>query len=262
MMLNDPVFESLSGLKDTEMNSPNYRAIAIKVGDLLKYSTSVNEVNRFASAHFRFARDAFPNEAITSARAQLVHDWILSLARQSMSNDERNRLLTEFCLELAPDSLRGNVEKILIEGGVSHSVAGKQQMAEFYARSYHPIVVQHCRELFLQRNFFHAVFEACKVYNKLVKQKSQSDKDGHPLMLDVWGWEKGVLKITPCITETDKNVQEGVKFLSAGMMQAVRNPTAHEPALDWPLDEQDCLDLLSFISFLFRKLDKAVFYKP
>lgn len=81
------------------------------------------------------------------------------------------------------------------------------------------------------------------------------------LMLDVWGCEKGVLKISPCKTETDRNVQDGIKFLAAGMMQAVRNPTAHEPALEWPLDRQDCLDLLSFLSFLFRELEKAVYYK-
>ncbi|MCL4520128.1 MAG: TIGR02391 family protein [Firmicutes bacterium] len=41
-------------------------------------------------------------------------------------------------------------------------------------------------------------------------------------------------------------------------MQAIRNPTAHEPAIQWPIDEQDCLDVLSFISFLFRKLDIAI----
>jgi uncharacterized protein (TIGR02391 family) len=80
-------------------------------------------------------------------------------------------------------------------------------------------------------------------------------------MLEVWGPENGVLKITPCETETDKNVQNGVKFLSAGLMQAIRNPTAHEPALDWPINKQDCLDLLSFVSFLFRQLDQCTYYK-
>jgi hypothetical protein len=45
-------------------------------------------------------------------------------------------------------------------------------------------------------------------------------------------------------------------------MSAIRNPTAHEPAVDWPIDLVDCLDILSFISFLFRQLEKAVYYKP
>ena len=46
-------------------------------------------------------------------------------------------------------------------------------------------------------------------------------------MLDVWGPENGVLKVTQCLSETDKNVQNGIKFLSSGLMQAIRNPTAH-----------------------------------
>jgi uncharacterized protein (TIGR02391 family) len=80
-------------------------------------------------------------------------------------------------------------------------------------------------------------------------------------MMAVWGCDSGVLKITKCQTETDRNIQDGVKFLSAGLMRAVRNPTAHEPALDWSIEKKDCLDILSFISFLYRQLDTAVYVK-
>ena len=55
-------------------------------------------------------------------------------------------------------------------------------------------------------------------------------------------------------------MQDGIKFLSAGLMRAIRNPTSHEPALDWPITEKDAVDILSFISFLFRQLDSAVKY--
>lgn len=239
----------------------NYRLIAIQVGDLLKYSTSLNEINRIAGAHFRFQRESFPNDAITSQRAQLIHDWILCLAKQGMNPDERNQLLVRFCHSLTPDELRKDVDKILLDAGIPLSLANKEDYVLFPARDFHPGVVKHCKNLFLQGNYFHAVFEACKAYNLLVKQKAKSSQDGGQLMLNVWGCEKGVLKITPCISETDENIQNGIKFLSAGLMWAIRNPTAHEPALHWPINKQDCLDILSFISFLFRQLDKAV-YKP
>jgi uncharacterized protein (TIGR02391 family) len=97
---------------------------------------------------------------------------------------------------------------------------------------------------------------------KLVKEKSKSGKDGRQLMLDVWRCEGGVLKITHCQSETDRNVQDGIGFLSAGLMQAIRNPTAHEPAVDWPISKADCIDILSFLSFLLRKLDDAVYFAP
>lgn len=75
-------------------------------------------------------------------------------------------------------------------------------------------------------------------------------------MLDVWGPQKGVLKVTLCETETDQ-VQDGIKFLSAGLMQAIRKPTSHEPALDWPICRVDCLDILRFLSFLFRETGRC-----
>lgn len=50
-------------------------------------------------------------------------------------------------------------------------------------------------------------------------------EDGMKLMIIVWDCER-TLKITRCETQTDKDVQDGIKFLSSGLMQAIRNPTA------------------------------------
>lgn len=232
------------------------RLIATQVGDALKYDTTVNEIGRAATSVFRFRCQSFPNEAITSVRAKAIYDWIMTLGRQEMGADERERLLLKFCRAISPDHHRVTVERILLEAGVS--IPRREEYEAFFSRGFHSEVTRHAQKLFLESNYFHAVFEVAKAYNKQVREKAQSTKDGHPLMMDVWGWEKGVLKITACKTDTDKNVQDGIKFLSAGLMQAIRNPTAHEPAVDWPISKQDCLDILSFLSFLFRKLDDAV----
>jgi uncharacterized protein (TIGR02391 family) len=142
------------------------------------------------------------------------------------------------------DVLRDTIYPILEAAGLE--TGAKIELREFLGRGFHPEVVSHCRKLFSQGNYFHAVFEACKVYNKMVRAKSANPKDGEALMLDVWGWEKGVLKVTACQSDTDKNVQDGIKFLSAGLMHSIRNPTAHEPALHWPISNEDCLDMLKF----------------
>lgn len=239
----------------------NYLLIATEVGDLIKWDTSINEILRVANALFRFKIETFPNDAITSSRAQKVYNCILSLAKQRMNNEERNQLLVKFCKRITPESHRDELSKILEDGLGPSQSAEKKAHGEFIARGFHPQVVEHCKRLFAQGNYFHAVFEACKVYNRSVQAKSLISCDGESLMMSVWGWDKGVLKLTPCQTETDKNIQDGVKFLSAGLMRAMRNPTAHEPALHWPIEKQDCLDMLSFISFLFRQLDKAVYFK-
>lgn len=239
----------------------NYRLIAVQVGDALKSATSINEINRIGGAIFSFRCENFPNNSITSSRAKLVHDWILTLARQRMGEDERNRLLKLFCDQLCGEGdLRTSVHSILQAADIPLGEELKNR-DEFLNRGFHSEITRHCQVLFLQGNYFHAVFEACKVYNKLVREKALSSKDGEPLMMEVWGWQNGVLKVTFCQTETDKNVQDGIKFLSAGLMRAMRNPTAHEPALHWPITREDCLDMLNFVSFLLRQLDKAVYYK-
>lgn len=234
----------------------NYKLIAVQVGDVLKNDSTVNEIDRIGGAVFGFAREEYPNSSITSVRAKHVHDWILSLATQRMDNQERNRQLLTFCERISPAARWPAVSKILNEG-----VPVRADLQEFFQHKFHFLVSKHAQKPFADRHYFHSVFEACKVYNKLVKEKARSGKDGEDLMLSVWGAQNGVLKITRGVSETDKNVQDGIKFLSAGMMRAVRNPTAHEPTTDWPIDKEDCLDMLSFLSFLFRQLDKAQYYK-
>lgn len=239
----------------------NYRLIAIEVGDLLKWDTPVNHIDRKAQALFGFMKEPFPNNSITSVRAQTINDWILSLAKQRMTSDKRDNLLVTFCKSIASEEHIAAIDMILAKAGISNSQVEREATSEFIARGFHAEVYKHSKNLYAQGNYFHAVFEACKAYNKFVQAKAQSTKDGQALMLESWSGKHGVLKITPCQTETELNVQDGVKFLSAGLMQAVRNPTAHEPAIDWPIKKQDCLDLLGFISFLFRQLDNAVYYK-
>jgi len=241
------------------MSGMAYRNIAIQVGDALKYSTTLNGINRAAKSVFSFSYENFPNDSITSGRAQRIHDWVLTLAKQRMNDDERKRLLLKFLKLITSSNDAESVENILSQAGFI--TEGAESLKRFSSRAFHAKITEHCRKLYLDRHYFHAVFEAAKIYHKLVQEKSQSSKDGQALMLEAWSPDKGVLKITRCETETDKNVQDGIGFLSAGLMRAIRNPTAHEPALHWPISETDCLEILTFISFLLRKLDESVYYK-
>lgn len=232
--------------------------IATQVGDLLKYDTTVNEIKRAAQSVFSFQQESFPSEGISSVRAQEVYNWVLTLARQELSSEERDNQLLQFISIITTEEHQDSINNILKSAGAS-STSVSPLAEDFTSRNYHEQIHKHCRQLFMQENYFHAVFEAAKVYNKLVQDKSKSEKDGQSLMLDVLS-VNGVLKLNKGVTKTEKNVQEGVKYLSAGLMQAMRNPTAHEPALDWPISREDCLDMLSFLSYLFRQLDSAVYF--
>lgn len=244
------------------MQDVNFRHIATQIGDALKYSTTVNEIDRIGQSLLRINKETFPNNSITSARAKTLYDWVLSLASASLDSTERVKRLINFSLELTPEEHKNKTIDFLEKNNCPYNLVYKDSFDEFAKRNFHAEVIKHSQKLFTQRNFFHAVFESAKAYNKDIKEKSNSDKDGQALMLSVWGCDSGVLKITACQTQTDKDYQDGIKFISGGLMSAIRNPTAHEPAISWPIDKQDCLDILSLISFLYRQLDNAVYFRP
>jgi len=76
----------------------NYNLIAVQVGDALKNATTINEINRIAGAIFPFRCEKFPNNSITSSRAQMVYDWIQSLARHRMGGRVCNLMKRLICL--------------------------------------------------------------------------------------------------------------------------------------------------------------------
>ncbi len=96
----------------------NYRLLAIELGQLLKYDTSLKEINRFAGAFFDFPRRSYPNEAITSQRAQLIYDWIMTLAAKRGDAEKYNKPLLQFCRSLAPnDDFRTKIDNVLQNAG-------------------------------------------------------------------------------------------------------------------------------------------------
>lgn len=215
-------------------DKPKLKLAAIKIGDLLKWCTSVNEIDRIASGVFPFSKESFPSDGITSTRAQRIYDWLMTLFKQRIPDAEKIELLRSFLNSLVPSNLIDNVQKVLDDCGVPVKLAKDSSDESLYiynARRFHPAVVDHSKELFLKGEYFHAVFEAVKAFNRAVKEKSGLDRDGGPLMHEAFSSSKPRLKVTPCKTVTERDIQDGYRFLAAGLMSAIRNPLAHEPAI-------------------------------
>ena len=81
----------------------NYKLIAIKLGEILKEKSSINEINRIAKAIFPFNKKKYPNDSITSLRAKEVYDWVLTLSEQDLTETDKEKLLKNFIKELAPE---------------------------------------------------------------------------------------------------------------------------------------------------------------
>lgn len=125
----------------------------------------------------------------------------------------------------------------------------------FEARNIHSDLPAQVRKLFDDGHYAQATLEAFKFVDEEVQRISANSDFGTSLMMKVFGGAKPALALNPGMTTSEKNEQEGFKFLFAGAMQGVRNPRSHSTAI---ADDPDaCLDHLSLASMLLRRLDEA-----
>ena len=115
----------------------NIQKIAIEIGDIIKWSSSVNEINRFGQAVLKVTKENFPNSAITSVRQQEIYSWLCSIAKSNLLSDERQKMVVEFCLSLAGEK-RSEVVKILDSAGISPNILFREQLAILEREHLHP----------------------------------------------------------------------------------------------------------------------------
>lgn len=130
--------------------------------------------------------------------------------------------------------------------------------AELSKRKIHPDVLKFCQEELANNNLFHAVLEATKSVAEKIRQKTGLAGDGADIVDKAFGMKAPLLRINKLQTDTEKSEQKGFTNLLKGMFGVFRNVPAHKPKISWQIDEQDALDLLSLISYLHRRLDKAI----
>jgi uncharacterized protein (TIGR02391 family) len=118
-------------------------------------------------------------------------------------------------------------------------------------------VLKDCRAELLDENYFHAVFESTKGVAERIRLMSGLTADGADLVNKAFSIQSPILALGPLITESEKSEQKGFSNLLIGLFGAVRNPLAHAPKTNWPMSEQDALDILTLVSLIHRKLDRA-----
>jgi uncharacterized protein (TIGR02391 family) len=84
--------------------------------------------------------------------------------------------------------------------------------------------------------------------------------DGAGLVDEAFGFRGSVpyLALNALQSETEQSEQSGFMNLLKGVFGHFRNPTAHAPRVNWHMREEDAVDLLTFASYLHRRLDSAV----
>ncbi len=133
--------------------------------------------------------------------------------------------------------------------------------AELQRRGVHSDVLMFCKAELIQKNYFHAVFEATKSVADKIRKMTGLTGDGAGLVDQAFGLgQSGIpfLALNTLQTDTERDEQKGLMNLIKGMFGAFRNVTAHAPKIFWNVTEQDALDLLTIASLIHRRLDSAV----
>ncbi len=125
-------------------------------------------------------------------------------------------------------------------------------------RGAHAEIFKYCRAELLEDNYFHAVLESIKGVAERIRSLSGLTSDGAELVNTAFSIKSPLIAINNLATDTNRSEQKGFSNILVGLFGAVRNPTAHEPKISWPMTEQDALDIFAMISFVHRKLDGAV----
>lgn len=165
-----------------------------------------------------------------------------------------NQQLAFVGYELLPNGKFQEIEKASTISDVQIKVDNLKQ--ELEGRKAHNQIFNYCKEELLQNNYFHSVLEANKGLFQRIRDLSLVQEDGNKLIEQVF-CSNPILIINNYQTASEKNEHNGFCNLLKGLCAMFRNPTAHEPKVDWEIDEQDALEILGIISYCHRRIDKA-----
>ncbi len=172
--------------------------------------------------------------------------------------DQLNTVLAFSAMYLGDDGHLHHSERA---DGIDQALQRANRLhAALVSRAVHRDVLAFCRAELLQENYFHAVFEAMKSISAKIRSLSGLTGDGAELVTQAFALGRDcrpILAINGLATETDRGEQRGFANLLIGLFGTIRNPSAHNPKIEWPMPEQDALDILTTLSLIHRKLDAA-----
>ena len=155
--------------------------------------------------------------------------------------DERGELTKTKAAQTLPDAQR----------------RARDLRADLEGRGVHADVLKFCRTELLADNYFHAVQEAVKSVADKMRGRTGLTDDGATLVDRVFSGNPPLLAINSYASASELSEQKGFANLVRGTFGMFRNPTAHEARINWKMTKEDAEDLLTIVSLIHRRIDKA-----
>lgn len=119
-----------------------------------------------------------------------------------------------------------------------------------------PEIAGDSLEMFRNGHFNEAVRKSAKRFEVCVQKKTGCTETGQALMARAFKLQVPLVALNDLTTENEKNIQEGYRFLTMGMMRAIRNIFSHGD--EDQRSPEACYEMLLFLNWLFRQLPKSV----
>lgn len=143
------------------------------------------------------------------------------------------------------------------------TIAEAQQRASHFkykleVRNVHVAIFEYCKPELLNENYFHSIFEAVKSVAERLRNMTGLYADGIALVDTAFSTTNPLIRINLLKTDTDRSEHLGLMNLIKSLFGLIRNPTAHKPKIMFTIEEDEALDLMVMVSFVHKKLDKAL----
>jgi uncharacterized protein (TIGR02391 family) len=218
-----------------QRNDPRLTALETKLADTLSevFGYGTLEYNRFAP------------RGLDRAGYNMIRETPLSEVIRSVTESKSREISNlQTVIELFGEKLA--------DGGDTPATKARRAFGDL---NLHPEIARACAGLFADGHYAEAVENGCKVLDMLVKMRSMKmDPSGTELMQLVFSPRAPVLKYNDQTNDSERSEQQGMMFLFAGAMLALRNPRAHGLVEDHP---ENAVEYISFLSMLAKSLDRT-----
>lgn len=189
-----------------------------------------------------------------------VDDWTNTIENRAAADSVRQVLE----VAVSPDTELSDEDREALVDGLKQIAP---EYADMHWRSLDPSVQAAAESLYKSGHYFHALLEAIKRYAKDVKDTAGVNAVDLNALQAAFGGDQPKLDVAaPYLPakvtgETAENLRVAQRVISEGLWRGFRSPIAHEDVGELEDDEvfsyQDCLDALSILSHLRRRVEKA-----
>ncbi len=189
-----------------------------------------------------------------------IPNWLNLLPKEIRAKVERLIDIIDEKSELPEDEIVDTFQKL-------HDLI--PEYPYYHWRHIHEEIHKVSKSYYENKDYYTAFLEALKRYIAEVRLKSGSKNGSERSMMgEVFSNRK--LSVTrkykktngsDFLPDTIKNIEEGQQYLSEGIVIGGRHPLSHEEHIELSttglFSEKDCLDFLSLLSHLFKRLDDS-----